>query len=103
MVGELVDDPPGARVPDVELALHQRHRCAALCANGSGRASEQRVELALGTLSSLPLRARALFEDLLHEAGRALRLPEADDRIDLLVADERALDARRLPGVDRLI
>src|SRR4029077_8752098 len=61
------------------------------------------VELALGGLPSLPFRAGALLEDLLHISGRALRLPEVHDSLDLRVAHKRALDAGRFAGVDGLI
>src|SRR5439155_20546076 len=104
MLGELVDDAARARVADVELALNQRHRRATFSRDRSSRACKQRVELALRALASTrPLRTRALLEDLLHVSRRSLRFPEADDRFDLGVADERALDARRLARIYRLV
>ncbi len=103
MLRQLVDNPARARVADVELALHERHRRAALRGDGACSTREQRIQLALGGVASLPLRALTLFEDLFHVAGSALRAPEVDDRLDLRVAHERALDAGRLARVDRLI
>src|SRR5229473_3097979 len=103
VLGELIDDPARTRIADVELALHERHRSPALGGDSARGAREQRIQLALGGLASLPLRAGALFEDLLHVAGRALRAPEVDDRLDLGVADEGPLDAGRLAGIDRLV
>src|SRR5581483_2697828 len=87
-----------------ELPLHQGDRRRALRRDGASGSPEKRVQLALGfALASLPLPGRARLEDLLHVARRRLALPEADHTVDLLVADERALDARRLAGVDRLV
>ena len=104
MLGELVDDAARARVADIELALHQRHRRAAFRGHRASRAREQRVELALGALATPgPLRAGALLEDLLHVSRRALRLPEAHHRFDLGVAHERALYARRLARIHGLV
>src|SRR5216684_2969724 len=103
VLGELIDDPARTRIADVELALHERHRSPALGGDSARGPREQRIQLALRGLASLPLRAGALFEDLLHVARPALRTPEVDDRLDLRVADERALDARGLAGVDRLV
>src|SRR2546427_228814 len=53
--------------------------------------------------AALALRARALFEDLLHVTRSTLRPPEIDDRLDFGVAHERTLDARRLARIDRLV
>src|SRR5712692_9002633 len=104
MLGELVDDTARARVADVELALHQRHRRGAFGGDRTTGARKEWVELALGTLaSSLPRRAGALFENLLHVPRRPLRFPELHDRLDLGVADERALDTRRLARIDGLV
>src|SRR5207245_844086 len=103
VLGELVDDATGTRIPDVELALHQRHRGRTLRRDGASSAREQRIELALGGLASLPLRAGPLFEDLLHIARAALRAPEVDDRLHFGIADERALDPSRFTRVDRLV
>src|SRR5260370_28231284 len=33
VLGELIDDPAGARVPDIELPLHERHRSPTLGAD----------------------------------------------------------------------
>src|SRR5260370_261575 len=103
MLWELSDEPAGTRVADIELALHERHRGPALGGDGARGSGEQRIQLSLGRLCPLPLRAGALFEDLFHVAGRALRPPEIDDRLDLGAADERALDAGRLAGIDGLV
>src|SRR5712692_1967603 len=103
MLGELVDDPASTGVADVELSLHERHRSPALSGDSPRRAREQRIQLALGGLASLPLGAGPLFEDLLHVARAALRTPEVDHRLDLGVAVECALDAGRFAGVDGLI
>src|SRR5258706_909601 len=78
MLGELVDDASRARVADVELPLDQRHGSGTLGGHGARGTREQRVELAFGGLAPLPLPALALFEDLLHVAWPALRLPEVD-------------------------
>src|SRR5579864_9172513 len=100
---QLVDDAPRARVADVELPLHERHGRGALRRDGASRTREQRVELALLAWAPLPLRPRAFLEDLLHVARAALRFPEVDHGLDLGVAHEGALDARRLARVDRLV
>src|SRR6202011_1776675 len=103
VLGKLVDDAPGPRVPDVELSLHQGHGRRALGGDGPRRAREERIQLALRSLASLPLSARALFEDLFHVSRATLRTPEVDDRLDLRIADESALDSCRLAGIDRLV
>src|SRR6266513_1859178 len=103
MFGELVDDPARARVADVELPLHQRDGGSAFRRHGPRRPREQRIQLALAGLTCLPFRAGSLFEDLLHESGCSLRLPERHDLFDFLVADESTLDARRLACVDGLV
>src|SRR3989440_11685772 len=102
MVRELIDDPARSRVADVELALHERARRAALCGNRPGGSREQWIQLALG-IPPRPFAAGALFQDLLHESRRALRLPERDDLLDLLVAHKGALDPGRLAGVNGLV
>src|SRR6266851_9639115 len=86
MLGELVDDAAGARVADVELPLHQGDRRRALGGDGASRSREQRIQLALGGVASLPLCARAFLEDLLHVPRAALRAPEVHYRLDLRVA-----------------
>src|SRR5258708_36447725 len=91
-------------MPDVELALDERHRRAAFSCDGASRAGEERIELALLLLlAGRPARIRALLQDLLHVARVALRLPEADHVVELGVADERALDSSGLARVDGLI
>src|SRR6185437_6206908 len=72
--------------------------------HGPRGAGKERIELALlSPLAPFPFGAGAFLEDFLHVARTALRLPEADHAIDLGIADERALDARWLARVDRLV
>src|ERR1700737_5488120 len=104
MVGKLVDDAARTRIPDVELALNQRNGRAAFRGHSSCGAREERIELALlHLLPSLPLRVGAFFENFLHVARVALRLPEGDDGLELRVAYECALDSGGLTRVNRLI
>src|SRR5207248_10493361 len=102
VLGQLVDDPAGARVADVELPLDQAHRGAALGGDRPGRLREEWVQLALlATFAKAGV--NRLVEDLLHEATLALGLPPTHDRVNLAVGDEGALDPGRLAGVDRLV
>src|SRR5438445_2269876 len=104
VLGKLVDDAAGPRVSDIELSLHERHRRTAFRRHRPGSAREQWVQLPLrGLVASLPLRARALLEDLVHVSRLTLRTPEVHHRLDLGVAHERALDAGRLARGDGLV
>src|SRR6266550_466221 len=104
MLGELVDDPAGPGITDVELALHERDRRRAFGRHRTRGPREKGIQLAfLPPLASLPFGHGALFEDLFHVAGSSLRLPEADHAIDLWIADESALDACRLACIDGLV
>src|SRR5260370_41489583 len=76
VLGELIDDPAGTRVADIELALHERHGSSTLGSDRARGPREQRIELALRGPAALPFRARALFEDLLHLPRPPLPTPE---------------------------
>src|SRR5262249_5101775 len=87
---ELIHDPPGARVADVEPALEQRGRTLLVTHDQSRRLVDQLVvEVRVAFLAVvLLLDDRRVGGERRRHARRGLRLPELDDARGLLLGDE---------------
>ena len=92
-----VDQPPGARVAHAQAPLEHRGGGGAHLHHGGDRVAEQvvlvGVEVAVGRPRPTPRLDR--LEQLLLELRLALAAPVLGQLLDLLLGDERALDARR--------
>src|SRR5438477_2511046 len=103
MFCQLVDDPSRTRVADIELSLHQGNGGPTFGGDRARRTREQRVQLALLPSLAVPLGGSPFFEDLLHVARRALRLPEVNAALGPGVAHEEALLGGGLAGGSRVV
>lgn len=102
----LVDNPRGARIPELQPALQQRHGRKARVHHGFHGVGEHGVVLLVAALAALAgrLGLAGVALDLLHDAlvviARRELLDGLDHAPDFPVADETALHAQRLCTAD---
>src|SRR5574337_801805 len=93
----LLEQPRGAVVADAQVALHERDRRLAVLEHDRDRLVVHRVGLAVAAGRAVAVRAlgvrveRAALEDAFDVVRLALRLQVLDDAMDLVVADESAV------------
>ena len=91
-----VDQPAGPRVADAQAPLQHGGRGAAHLDHGGHGVAQQvvLVGVVVAVGGALLLHRVRGLEQLLLQLGLALAAPVARDLLDLLLGDERALDAR---------
>src|SRR5665213_2888787 len=89
-----LDDAGGPVIADLEVALHEARRGLAITADQRDRLVVERVAGIAAVAAGIDVeRCLDVLGDLVEIDRLAVALEEGDDVLDLLVADERPVDA----------